>query len=163
MRCGSFIGGSNISNSSIRGHGTIDGQGAAWWDAESGAFLHGRGRLIEPMYCYNFTMTGVTVANPPFWGIHPFACDTLLFEDVVFMAPLSSPNTDGIDPDSCSNVVIRNLTATCGDDAIGRHCCSLGIATCVHMCNRIVMPWPQQSSRAGTSTAATSTCHHGTF
>lgn len=118
MRCGPFIGGNNISNFSIRGRGTIDGQGEAWWNAEGGSFLHGRGRLIEPMYCSNFTMSGVTVLNPPFWGIHPYACNDILIEDVIFAAPPDSPNTDGVDPDSCSNVVIRNLTATSGDDAI---------------------------------------------
>eukprot|EP00602_Paraphysomonas_sp_CaronLab_P009932 CAMPEP_0185036380 /NCGR_PEP_ID=MMETSP1103-20130426/29294_1 /TAXON_ID=36769 /ORGANISM="Paraphysomonas bandaiensis, Strain Caron Lab Isolate" /LENGTH=365 /DNA_ID=CAMNT_0027573899 /DNA_START=66 /DNA_END=1160 /DNA_ORIENTATION=- len=117
-RCGPFIGGTDIVNASIRGHGTIDGQGAAWWQAESGSLPYGRGRLIEPMFCRNFTLLGVTVANPPFWGVHPYACDGVLIDNVIFKAPVGSPNTDGIDPDSCSNVVIRNLTASCGDDAI---------------------------------------------
>ena len=120
VRAGAFIGGCNITNSSIRGYGTIDGQGDAWWNADSSAYLYGRPRLIEPMYCTNFSMHGVTVLNPPFWGIHPYACTDLLFEDVVFNAPFNSPNTDGIDPDSCSQVIIRNFTASCGDDAVGR-------------------------------------------
>ena len=64
-------------------------------------------------------MIGVTVVDPPFWAMHPYACDTLLFEDITYSAPPTSPNTDGIDPDSCSNVVIRNFTTLhCGDDAI---------------------------------------------
>ena len=107
----------NITNSSIRGSGTIDGQGSAWWDNPD--LQYGRPRLIEPMYCQNFTMSGVTVLNPPFWAMHPYACDTLLFENINFSAPPTSPNTDGIDPDSCSNVIIRNYhTLHCGDDAI---------------------------------------------
>lgn len=118
-RCGAFIGGAYIVNASIRGNGVIDGQGKAWWDADEAHELpHGRGRLIEPMYCTNFSMKGVSVKDPPFWAMHPYACDTLLFEDISFSAPLTSPNTDGIDPDSCSNVLIRNFSATCGDDAI---------------------------------------------
>lgn len=56
--------------------------------------------------------------NPPFWAIHPYACDDVHIENVVFTAPLTSPNTDGIDPDSCTNVKIINFTASCGDDAI---------------------------------------------
>lgn len=57
--------------------------------------------------------------NPPFWAMHPYACDTLLFENITFEAPVTSPNTDGIDPDSCSNVVIRNFNVNhCGDDAV---------------------------------------------
>ena len=79
---------------------------------------HGRPRLIEPMYCSQFTMDGVTVKDPPFWGIHLYVCDSVLIENVYFSAPLTSPNTDGIDPDSSSNVIIRNFTASCGDDAI---------------------------------------------
>ena len=119
LRYGAFIGGTHIHNVTIRGGGSIDGQGQAWWDAAAnGELVYGRPRLIEPMYCSHFTLLGVTVLNPPFWAVHPFACDTVLVEGVIFSAPLTSPNTDGIDPDSCSNVIIRNLTATCGDDAI---------------------------------------------
>jgi len=120
-RTGPFIGGNNITNVRIAGFGVIDGQGQAWWDAseeDKAKFPYGRGRMIEPMYCTNFSMVGVTVKNPAFWGIHPFACDELLFENVIFYAPVDSPNTDGLDPDSCSNVIIRNFTATSGDDAI---------------------------------------------
>lgn len=115
-RMGPFIGGNYIENVTIYGHGAIDGQGSVWWNADS--LPYGRGRLIEPMYCSNFSIIGVTVQNPPFWGVHPYACDNVLIENVTFYAPHDSPNTDGIDPDSCSNVVIRNLTASCGDDAI---------------------------------------------
>jgi polygalacturonase len=79
---------------------------------------YGRGRLIEPMYCTNFKMEGIKVINPPFWAIHPYACDGVDIENVVFQAPITSPNTDGIDPDSCTNVRIINFTASCGDDAI---------------------------------------------
>jgi polygalacturonase len=118
IRYGPFIGGNNIVNVSIRG-GAIDGQGQAWWDADAAKELaYGRPRLIEPRFCQNFQMIGVSVMNPPFWGVHPYACDNVLMEDIIFTAPHESPNTDGIDPDSCSNVIIRNLTASCGDDAI---------------------------------------------
>lgn len=118
IRYGPFIGGNNISNVTIRG-GTIDGQGQVWWEADAAKGLaYGRPRLIEPRFCQTFQMIGVRVTNPAFWGIHPYACDSVLMEDIIFTAPYDSPNTDGIDPDSCSNVVIRNLSASCGDDAI---------------------------------------------
>lgn len=95
----------------------IDGQGSGWWHMDG--LTHGRPRLIEPMYCKNFSMVGVTVQNPPFWAMHPYVCDNVLFENITFSAPPNSPNTDGIDPDSCSNVVIRNFNVIhCGDDAV---------------------------------------------
>lgn len=116
-RLAPFIGGSGIENSSIRGEGIIDGQGSGWWHMDG--LTHGRPRLIEPMYCKNFTMVGVTVQNPPFWAMHPYVCDNVVFENITFSAPPNSPNTDGIDPDSCSNVVIRNFNVIhCGDDAV---------------------------------------------
>jgi hypothetical protein len=117
VRPAAFISGSGITNTTIRGPGVIDGQGADWWHAEG--LPHGRPRLIEPMFCSHFTMSGVTVRNPPFWAMHPYACDHVIFDNIVFSAPLDSPNTDGIDPDSCGHVLIKNLTVVgCGDDAI---------------------------------------------
>lgn len=56
--------------------------------------------------------------NPPYWAVHPYACDGVVIENVLYESPVTSANTDGIDPDSCTNVIIRNFTATCGDDAI---------------------------------------------
>ena len=117
LRLAAFIGGSDITNTTIRGPGVIDGQGEDWWHVEG--LSYGRPRLIEPMFCSHFTMSGVTVRNPPFWAMHPYACEHVVFENIVFSAPLDSPNTDGIDPDSCSHVLIKNLTVVgCGDDAI---------------------------------------------
>jgi polygalacturonase len=120
MRLSPFIGGSGIKNVTIRGPGTIDGRGQSWWDAaENHTLAYTRPRLLEPMYCSGFRMLDVTVLNSPFWAMHPYACDDLLFENVVYRAPVTSPNTDGIDPDSCSNVIIRNFTyERGGDDAI---------------------------------------------
>ena len=39
-------------------------------------------------------------------------------EDVVVTSPTYSRNTDGIDPDSCKNVLIENYVYNAGDDAI---------------------------------------------
>jgi len=33
-------------------------------------------------------------------------------------APATSPNTDGIDPDSSQNILIEDSVISCGDDAI---------------------------------------------
>eukprot|EP01038_Epipyxis_sp_PR26KG_P008835 gene8835-11926_t len=117
MRVGPFIGGVGITNVSITGFGKINGQGSAWWDSANLPF--GRPRLIEPMDCSYFSIVGITIIDPPFWAVHPYNCNNLLFENIIYSAPVQSPNTDGIDPDSCSNVIIRNFTViSCGDDAI---------------------------------------------
>jgi polygalacturonase len=99
-RLAPFIGAPSAANVTIRGAGTIDGQGGAWWGwdpaAHNGSGLsYGRPRLIEPTYCRNFTMKGVQVKDPPFWAVHPYSCEGVLLESLTFSAPRDSPNTDG--------------------------------------------------------------------
>ena len=120
-----FIGtDSHAHDVTIDGGGTIDGQGLAWWfrsgrlPGHAKTILHTRGRLIEPMYSARFTVRDISIRNSPFWTIHPYACDDVLIENVTISAPVWSRNTDGIDPDSSTNVVIRNCTLSGGDDNI---------------------------------------------
>ena len=47
-----------------------------------------------------------------------YACEQVLIERVTITAPVWSRNTDCIDPDSSSNVLIRNCTLSGGDDQI---------------------------------------------
>jgi Glycosyl hydrolases family 28 len=45
-------------------------------------------------------------------------CEKVLVENVTVNNRLDVPNCDGIDPDHCRDVEIRNCNLTCGDDAI---------------------------------------------
>ena len=74
--------------------------------------------LIEVMNCEQLRITNLTLRNSPFWTIHPVYCDDVVVADVNIFAPLDSPNTDGIDPDSCSNVLIERCYVESGDDGI---------------------------------------------
>ena len=47
--------------------------------------------------------------------------------------PHDSPNTDGFDPDSCSNVLIENLFVDSGDDGNCFVCSSM--STCIYLFN----------------------------
>lgn len=42
----------------------------------------------------------------------------MIIRDVEITAPVNAPNTDGVDPDSCEDVLIEGLTYSGGDDAI---------------------------------------------
>jgi len=42
----------------------------------------------------------------------------VLIKNVTILAPLDSPNTDGIDPDSCSDVTIEDCYVVSGDDIV---------------------------------------------
>jgi hypothetical protein len=60
----------------------------------------------------------VSLINSPSWNIHPVYCNKICIDNVRIESPYDSPNTDGINPDSCSDVIISNCQISCGDDCI---------------------------------------------
>lgn len=132
-------------NIAIVGRGTIDGQGKKWWDFHNNAYgntskwqelfaennknvtmpdqpgMIERGFLrppfIQPLFCKNFLVEGITIINSPFWTINPEYCENVTVTGVTINNP-DSPNTDGINPSSCSNVHISDCHITVGDDCI---------------------------------------------
>ncbi|KAE8697974.1 U-box domain-containing protein 27-like [Hibiscus syriacus] len=79
-------------------NGTIDGQGSVWWNwFQSKTLNYTRPHLVELITQLGFH---VTVWN------------------VTILAPLDSPNTDGIDPDSSDDVCIEDCYISTGDDLI---------------------------------------------
>jgi hypothetical protein len=60
----------------------------------------------------------VTIRNSPFWNINPVYCDNVTVRGVTVLAPDNAPNTDGIDPESCRNVHISDCHISVGDDCI---------------------------------------------
>jgi polygalacturonase len=119
-----LIGAVNAQNIVISGRGTIDGNGHVWWDYAKGAKDigvlgndHPRPMLVVFDHSSHIRMDGVTVQNAGFWQIVPYYSDDLVFHDMRITAPLS-PNTDGIDPFSSSNVLIDHVDISTGDDNI---------------------------------------------
>lgn len=135
-------------NITIRGRGIIDGQGKKWWDFAEGqsrksqdskwqqefkrlnadiikpdeaggvierAFL--RPPFIQPMYCKNVRIEGITIRNSPFWTVNPEFCENVTVTGVTINNP-HSPNTDGINPESCRYVHISDCHISVGDDCI---------------------------------------------
>ena len=66
-----------------------------------------RPRLIQPMWSNKVTVSDLLLKNSPFWTFHPTYCNDVKLYDVTIRNPKGSPNTDGIDPESCSNVHVR--------------------------------------------------------
>ncbi|KAF8757396.1 hypothetical protein HU200_010915 [Digitaria exilis] len=116
----SLIFGSNLTDVIITGaNGTIDGQGAIWWDwFHNHTLNHTRPHLVELMYSTNVVISNLTFKNSPFWNIHPVYCSQVLVQHVTILAPLNSPNTDGIVPDSSTNVCINHCYVRSGDDVV---------------------------------------------
>jgi len=74
--------------------------------------------LIQFRNCTYIKMEGITVCNSPFWTIHPLYCSKMLISDVKVINPKDAPNTDGIDIDSCEDVLIEYCHVAVGDDGI---------------------------------------------
>jgi len=53
-------------------NGTIDGQGASWWQQfKKGHLKHTRPYLIELMYSDTIQISNLTLVNSPSWNVHP--------------------------------------------------------------------------------------------
>lgn len=114
-----FIGGAQLVDVGIRGYGVIDGTGAPWWERHRKQTLDlPRPRLISFADCRRVRVQDVELINSPSWTINPVRCDDLVIDGVTIRNPADSPNTDGINPDSCSNVRIANCYISVGDDCI---------------------------------------------
>ena len=50
------------------------------------------------------------------WTVHPIFCRRVLVDNVTILT--DGPNPDGLDPDSCSDVLIQNCFISTGDDCI---------------------------------------------
>jgi len=113
----------------VSGSGTIDGNGAAWWDAARARrdpatgkqFAGGttrRPRLLVFDHCKRVRVEGVTLRNSPFLNLGPNSCQDVTVEGITILNPPDSPNTDGIDPKSCERVLIAHCRVDTGDDCV---------------------------------------------
>lgn len=82
---------------------------------ESAGFM--RPPLFQPVNCENVLVAGLTVRNSPFWTLHFVGCDNVVADGVNIYTP-DSPNTDGINPESCRNVRIANCHIDTDDDCV---------------------------------------------
>lgn len=116
----SFIHADGVHDVIITGeNGTIDGQGEVWWNMWRQRTLQfTRPNLIELINSRNIIISNVIFKDSPFWNIHPVYCRNVVVQFVTILAPHDSPNTDGIDPDSSSNVCIEDSYISTGDDLV---------------------------------------------
>jgi polygalacturonase len=72
--------------------------------------------------CKNVLLQTVTLKNSPNFNIALFRCETVVCDGLTITAPEHSPNTDGIDPGNCRDVVIRRCRISVGDDNVSFKC-----------------------------------------
>jgi len=125
-------------NVAVTGKGKLNGNAKKWWSwksseskkvfemGEKGVPLEQRvfGKpefAIRPSFlclvsCTNVLLEGFTIGSGPNWTIHPIYCQNLTVRGVSVIT--DGPNNDGIDPDSCRDVLIEHCTFDTGDDCV---------------------------------------------
>lgn len=76
-----------------------------------------RPNFVVFVNCDHVLIEDFTTANTPAWQIQPIYCNYVTVRGLNLNCP-TSPNSDGIDPDSCKYVLIENNTFNTGDDCI---------------------------------------------
>jgi polygalacturonase len=134
-------------NIAITGKGILNGQGKPWWEQRrAGGF--GNRKLQElnenevpvkerifdnidkdylppvffgPLYCKNVLLEGISFLYGAFWTVNPSFCENLIVRDIYILTNGEyghTPNGDGINPNSCQNVLIEYNKLDTGDDCI---------------------------------------------
>ncbi len=162
-----FIYAKDCEDITICGEGILDGQGEAWWTwkkrqqaaADCLIWAESRGVPVEErvfgtekdalrpsflqlVHCKNIVLKDFTIKNGPQWTIHPVYCKNVYASGLHVIT--NGPNTDGLNPDSCENVLIENCEFATGDDCIainsglnedgwrvGRPCKEIEIRNCL--------------------------------
>ncbi len=75
-----------------------------------------RPQFVQPYRTNNILIQGVTFINSPMWILNPVLCNNVTIEGVTVES--QGPNSDGCDPESCKNVLIKNCFFNTGDDCI---------------------------------------------
>lgn len=117
-----IITGVRVKNVVLYGEGMIEGNANYdednWWFDAKRKRIAFRPRMIFLNHCENIVVQGIRVQNSPSWNIHPYFSDHLRFLDLTVLNPKDSPNTDGLDPESCKDVEIAGVYFSLGDDCI---------------------------------------------
>ncbi len=115
-----IICGVGVEDVVIYGKGTINGNASKenWWNNPKVMNIAFRPRLFFISGCENVTLQGVKFCNSPSWTLHPYFSNHLKFVGVIVENPADSPNTDGLDPESCKDVEIVGVRFSLGDDCI---------------------------------------------
>ncbi len=77
-----------------------------------------RPNMVLITNCKYILLEGVTFQNSAAWCLHPLMSEHLTVRNVFVKNPWYAQNGDGIDVESCKNVLIENSVFDVGDDAL---------------------------------------------
>ena len=110
----------NAENVTITGEGTIDAnaQNGDWYQNPKEKNIAWRPRLFFTSGAKNVVLHGVLVCNSYSWTIHPTYSENVDILNIRIRNSSTTPNTDGIDPESCEYIRIIGVNIHVGDDCI---------------------------------------------
>lgn len=131
----------DCKNLAITGNGTLIGNGESWWSWKQlqqeaanelcyAEFNHipvkeriygTKNAALRPSFlqfirCSEILIDGITLIDGPQWTLHPVYCEQMIIRNVKIHT--TGHNTDGLNPDSCKNVLIEHCDFFTGDDCI---------------------------------------------
>ncbi|MCC5839881.1 MAG: hypothetical protein JJT96_07145 [Opitutales bacterium] len=135
-RSGALLQARGAEDIAITGSGTLDG-GGEWdaapdWQTAQGIF---RPAVSYFENCRDVDFTGIRIVGSKWWTLHLRRCDGVRIRGVRIRS--NWPNSDGIDPDGCRNVIISDCDLLCGDDCIvakstqGDPCENIVVTNCI--------------------------------
>ena len=74
--------------------------------------------MVSLVGCRKIMIDGPVFQNSPAWCLHPLMCEDLTVRNITVKNPWYSQNGDGIDIESCRNVLLYDSNFDVGDDAI---------------------------------------------
>ena len=81
-----------------------------------------RPRMFFIDRCRNVQLSDLKLRDSGFWNVHLYRCRDVVVENLDIFSPgtvpVRAPSTDGIDIDSCQDVVVRNCNISVDDDCI---------------------------------------------
>jgi len=106
----------SVIGSTLKNPGEITADKTAEFYQSVKDFL--RPNLLVFTSCKKVMLEGVTFQNSPAWCLHPLMCEDVTVRNVYAKNPWYAQNGDGIDVESCKNVLIEGSTFDVGDDGI---------------------------------------------
>lgn len=109
-----------VENVKIVGLGVVDENAhlSDWWVEPKKMRGAWRPKGFFMSHCKHIGLQGITIKNTPSWNLHPYFSSNLDFIDIKLQSPHDSPNTDGCDPESCSDLRLIGIHFSVGDDCI---------------------------------------------
>ena len=107
---------SSLLGSTFQNPGVVTDQKDASFYQSVKDFL--RPNLVVLEKCNGVLLEGVTFQNSPAWCLHPLMSKNITVRNVLVKNPWYAQNGDGIDVESCDQVLIEQSVFDVGDDAI---------------------------------------------